>query len=752
MRRSAQIPTCKKVLAFTVPVLALAAFPAVSSADMSIRIGLGTAADPVVMLAAPGGLDVIDTDTGAPVWRGHFEGSVRVVLLGSSTGRAVFRIQVGSFRSEDGARDLAARLERDTGTETRIHHDPDRRVFRVRVGAFADRLAAGELLARMNEMGFDDAWITEEFDGEGSHARLRLVDADYAEQVVDARALTFTAPGNRLIRLGGRRYRGKIEVFIDRAGRLRPVNVLPLEAYLRGVVPEEMGPTVYPEVEALKAQAVAARTYAARNRDQFVADGYDLCDTPRCQVYGGADSEHPLTDQAVRETRGEILTYGGVLVNAMFTSTCGGHTEDVENVFPEQAEPYLRGVTCAPEARRLESTVIRLAGSDVLTHWRMSPALAVAAARLVVLGIVDRSFLDQQVVEIPLTDRQRFVWLTRLGSLLGKDTATLPEPDAGRIVTRGALARDLVSLLGWGERLERLMPPADRAVVVGLAASADLPLASTTTGAVELALMVRDGIFDPEMESDMPWNMPVGAFEGLMAVARLVGRYGNPDLDEIRVRGFLHGHLITGAGDLDVAADPFLFAEVPGGERDRLSPVRSLPLTLADPVRVHLDVHGRVDYVEAVRTFRGLSDDRFSRLSTWEERRLRRDLSDRLRRSLSIGRLNDLHVVSRGVSGRVSEMEFSGTRGVARLKGFRIRTALDLKETLFTIDRQRSPEGQIVAFTFSGRGWGHGLGLCQVGAYGMAVRGATYREILGHYYTGVEISQLVGPGRFLDSR
>jgi stage II sporulation protein D len=102
------------------------------------------------------------------------------------------------------------------------------------------------------------------------------------------------------------------------------------------VVPDEMGLAVYDELEALKAQAVAARTYAVRNLGEFAEEGYDICATPRCQVYGGVEDEHPLSDRAVQETAGEVLLFAGQPIDALYSSTCGGHTENVGR-FPAQA-------------------------------------------------------------------------------------------------------------------------------------------------------------------------------------------------------------------------------------------------------------------------------------------------------------------------------------------------------------------------------------------------------------------------------
>jgi stage II sporulation protein D len=168
-------------------------------------------------------------------------------------------------------------------------------------------------------------------------------------------------------------------------------------------------------------------------------------------------------------------------------------------------------------------------------------------------------------------------------------------------------------------------------------------------------------------------------------------------------------------------------------------PVGRLALTRHEPVLVHRNAAGRVDYLEATRPFRSLSDDRFSSRHNWETRILRADLSAKLGRGLDFGDLVDLEVVRRGVSGRVAEMKVLGGKGTATLRGFDIRVALGLMDTLFTVDRQRGPDGGVGAFIFAGKGWGHGVGLCQVGAFGMAVRGLNHHKILHHYYTGVDL-------------
>lgn len=150
-------------------------------------------------------------------------------------------------------------------------------------------------------------------------------------------------PGaNGFVRVGERQYRG--EMVLRRAGndRITLINVLDMERYLIGVVPFEIGSR--PDaVEAVKAQAVAARTYAIGGMGSRNALGFDFYSTVADQVYGGATGEDTLVTRAVRETRGEIIAYQGEPIIAYYSSTCGGRTAAVDEVWPwRNGRPYLQ--------------------------------------------------------------------------------------------------------------------------------------------------------------------------------------------------------------------------------------------------------------------------------------------------------------------------------------------------------------------------------------------------------------------------
>ncbi len=142
------------------------------------------------------------------------------------------------------------------------------------------------------------------------------------------------------------RYRG--EFFLlpgsDSSGNpvLTLVNVLALDDYLLGVVPKEIGIVRDDHVEAMKAQAVTARTYSVRNKGRRASLGFDLFATSEDQVYGGVNAEIGITSRAVQQTRGEILVYQGDFVEAFYHSTCGGRTASMQEVWGVD-RPYLRG-------------------------------------------------------------------------------------------------------------------------------------------------------------------------------------------------------------------------------------------------------------------------------------------------------------------------------------------------------------------------------------------------------------------------
>lgn len=154
--------------------------------------------------------------------------------------------------------------------------------------------------------------------------------------------------GGEPISVNGTAYPGRMEFLLGPGGDVTAVNVVGLEKYLEGVVAREMGHPGAEAYEAIRAQAVAARTYALKRRGSRAALGFDVFGSVEDQAYGGlAGAEDSLSVRAVSDTRGEALVFNGYLIEAFYHSTCGGHTARVEESFDLDPAPYLESVSDA---------------------------------------------------------------------------------------------------------------------------------------------------------------------------------------------------------------------------------------------------------------------------------------------------------------------------------------------------------------------------------------------------------------------
>jgi stage II sporulation protein D len=235
-------------------------------------------------------------------------------------------------------------------------------------------------------------------------------------------------------------YRGALEVVPtdSDAASLNAINAVPVDQYVKGVIPNE-SPASWPQA-ALRAQAVAARSYALTV--QVTGNGFDLYDDTSSQVYEGLASETAATNEAADATRGEVLTYAGQIAETYFSACSGGHTESIQNVFFGSAIPYLVGVEdpydyycplhtwtlkfSGPEisARlsgyldgRLEKVLITKRGASPRIIW----------ARLYGTGGVTKIRGDQLAAALGGYDR----WLTFRKIVDGKPAASVDSPPQG---------------------------------------------------------------------------------------------------------------------------------------------------------------------------------------------------------------------------------------------------------------------------------------------------------------------------------
>jgi stage II sporulation protein D len=253
-----------------------------------------------------------------------------------------------------------------------------------------------------------------------------------------------------------------------------------------------------------------------------------------------------------------------------------------------------------------------------------------------------------------------------------------------------------------------------------------------------LAYWIQEQWIHPSSEGLRP-RAALSRIEAMESLFRLVAARGEPPLAEADLVGAQGDELIVKAGEetevLKLASKRYLFRRV----GDTTFFASTLSVVPGDRLLYHRgNQGGDLIILLSHRT----SLDRRSPFFRWTVRKTNDELSRTVNAREALGRIVDLRPKRYGKSGRVIELEIVGTAASKTLLGLAIRRWLGIRENLFYIDRQFGEDGRVDAWVFTGGGWGHGVGLCQVGAYGMATAGQSYREILGHYYPGTRITSL----------
>jgi len=760
-----QTPTSSVTLPVPTPVLTSIAGP-----EPKIRVALNTEARSAVisttshlMNASGNGSTLLALDISRVRVQPHL-----LSPLQQTNDLDSFRVMVAGSASREEAEENAKDIKKIANEDTQVAFDTETKTWSVMVGSKQPRQEADELRARLEDAGMDATLIGPPANtpppvtnnantlppssSPTSQSGVRLasrVSAPsrevLASSATNPHLFSSSAPvsfasddeKNAPVRYNDRPYRGRIEVFTNLRGSLTVVNELGLEDYVRGVVANELSPGGYPAIEALKAQAVAARTYALRNRGQFMSQGFDVLPTTRSQVYRGLTSENPLSTRAVDETRGLIATYAGEPINALYTSTCGGHTEDSENIFND-AVPYLRGRECAAEGTAaFTSFTIKTNREPAELHSDSNVPLARDVSLFSIQNVntlpprVSDSWLsgDASISEVRN-------WLAN-ASRVAHQVAPAVTDDVNR---PAGFATALLSAVLGESRTSTLLNAADADYLLAVRDTAEVPIQNRA----DLAMLVRDGYLSIYPDATLRPREPLSRGRVIHAIVKLLETRNLLQLQKGNARSTADGQLIlrsTKGKDQPIKVNPeaFLFRQI----GDAAYAVRSVALVGGEPVTFHLGADGLVDYLEVKPAPNGAAADRFSPFSNWTRGMSPGQVQAKLARSArGIGQLVDLHVAARGSSNRVTDLEVIGTNGTAHVRGGRIRSALGLKEQLFVIDRERDDNGRVIEFVFTGRGWGHGVGMCQVGAYGLAKQGWSFEQILKAYYTGIDLTKM----------
>lgn len=685
-----------------------------SPAEIQLRIGLDTQATEWIV-SLEGGGEVLSR-TGKTLL--SLKDGEKLRIWWDSRGEAdptdEYRVQVGPPLLMKDAEALMVRL-RTLGEQPERVRVADGDTWRVLTGHFAKAEDAEVLVRKLNGSGYEELWIsTEARPGLPHKGRaLYAVTERYERRPLPIDGVYLAPSGELTTVVGKGRYRGRIDFYPNNQGRLTVRNTVPLETYLRGVVPKEMGAWEYPSLEALKAQAVAARTYAVANRGKREKEGFDLVDTVSDQVYGGRDGEQNLTDRAIEETKGLVATYGGKPIQALFMADSGGHTVDNTFVFGG-AFPYLKGASnylAAPQVLKFNG-VAAPADDQAWLSWEI--------LRLAAAGLVPLELLEGERMMQPLRAAD-------LKPALDGLAKSLNLPPVVRSFDQGPrLYLWMARSLGLYQVIEGMERPQDAAYFLG---ETDLKPQERLLA----AFLARRGLVNPSV-----WRGKTPTLaQGLQVLGRLWNELEPLELSEgtmlrdgqVRVKN-------GGPMPLNVASSLLLAEEVPGGF---LRLVASTAIQVGDRVKwIPKDGGSRL----LVRRFDpdGPAMDRYNPTAHWKVEIKEVDLLDRLKQRAGIQGMGGFEL-THNEHGRVIEMIVrDGKGGRHRFTGMRIRNLLGLRDNVFRyVEVGERPFRRWIIY---GRGWGHGVGMDQTGAYGYALEGWTFDQILKHYYRGIELTRV----------
>jgi stage II sporulation protein D len=721
-------------------------FPTTSPASGPvIRIGLTTSAREV-RVSSSGKFYMIEKRPEAT--RKLLKGEVRIRIEreGSATAE-VYQVQVASLAKQKNAQNLKKKLSGKLSEPVFIRHNASAGTYQVRVGAFPEKKDAESLLKTLAHSGFPDAFLaTGKASAGGGNTILAVRGSGNFFHLSEAGVLFQASTNPHFLCVDGTPYRGFLDIIPNAKGRITVINRVGMEDYLLGVVPAEISPSAYPEHDGLAAMSIAARTYALYHMGKYQSEGFDLSNDTRTQVYLGVEAETPATSEAVRRTKGLAVYYQGKVINAMYTSTCGGRTEDFSNVYDTEPVPYLKSVSCTVEAGPLKDAVI-LKGKQGPLSIITADDGSIANRDLQLARVLKLIPLDSETspefYSAAAEPEETVRWIESARKL-----ALRPSGNSAalkNINTRAGFLRFAAESFFGADEIQRKISRSDVDYYLG---NLEDGSAVSEPARYALAYLMKHELWRPCADNTARPEAPIRRCDAVAVLLRWIEsvrpeilrrgtfvadsatRDGNDASTALRVKWGNHTR------EFPLSENAALFRLDSG----RTTPVSSLRMIGNEKIAFHVQPSGMIDFLEMELNPTGASSDRYSPAAEWEVRIPRAELAKKLRSLTgSIGELLDLKPARLGNSGRVVQIEVLGSLGSVALLGYTFRGASGLKDTLFTIKRERHPDGSIAAFIFDGRGFGHGVGLCQVGAFGMAKAGKSYEEILKHYYTGVEI-------------
>lgn len=479
----------------------------------------------------------------------------------------------------------------------------------------------------------------------------RLVINDFCgRKIIGGQIVYLKAKDNAFLNFESINYRGSFLLILHN-NKILIINKLPIEEYLCGVVPKEMGPKKYPSIEALKAQAIVARSYALYKIKKPENKFYDLCSTPACQVYGGASAEAELSSRAVKETKGiALVNSGGEIQETFYMATCGGHTALGKDIFPlGEHSKYFPSKTCFElpsfEINSIKKTNLKKEGGVLEILWNGNFAY----------GIKKYFGINR--------DKNYCVGFLKFLKENGKN------------------CKDLFSL----------------------------PLFK------EVYISYLKG----EKEENLLWEIAYKIFSRRGEIKNFTGIFSFQEGDKI--------YFLQEENPYCINNDTLLFLK----RNNEIINTEKIAIYPSDKVEVILSENNILSLEKQEPPINEYADGRAEK-AKWLIFLKNEEITEKLR----MEKVEKLEILKKSNEGRVLKLKISGGNKEVYLERLDVRFKLGLPEILFEIIP--SPDG----YFFYGSGWGHGVGMCQEGAFGMGCFGLDYEYILNYYYPSFKIKKL----------
>lgn len=479
----------------------------------------------------------------------------------------------------------------------------------------------------------------------------RIIIEDFCGQIIEGGQIVHLKPKeSNFLNFEEINYRGSL-FLIENKNKIMVINKLLIEDYLLGVVPKEMGPKKYPSLEALKAQAVVARSYGIYKIKKPMHKFYDLCATPACQVYGGASIEAELSNRAVKETRGIILyDEKDEVVEAFYMATCGGHTASGTDIFP-----------LGEQSRNFPSkTCFELPFFEINSKYRTNLKREGTVLKI----LWDGNFQWGLKKYFGIKEKKDFcgAFLKFLKEKGNSCTELFSLP----------LFKDLYILYLRGEKTENLL-----------------------------------------------WELAYKIYFSR---------------EKIRNYSGIFSYLSENKLFLLQEENPFCFSEntlLFLKNNNEIVNLENLKLYPSDRVELTLLEDKILSLTKQEPPLNEYADGRAER-AKWIQFLKNEEIAEKLK----LEKVENLEIIKKSEEGRILKLKVSDGKKEVLLERLDVRFKLGLPEILFEIISV--PDG----YFFYGSGWGHGVGLCQEGSFGMGCFGLDFMYILGYYYPNFKISNL----------